>query len=53
MKRLIEIAVAITVLAATAGNLPAIIKKVKIAQLHILMDAKSSNWGKPWTPPSR
>lgn len=53
MKVLAEIAIALTLLAATAGNLPTIIKKVRIAQLHLLMETRSSNWGTPWTPPSR
>jgi hypothetical protein len=53
MKTLAEIAITITLLAAAAGNLPQIIKQVRIAQLHLLMETRSSNWGTPWTPPSR
>lgn len=53
MKTLAEIAITLTVLAATAGNLPAIVRKVRVAQLHLLMETRSSNWGKAWTPPSR
>lgn len=53
MKTLFELAITITIIAATAGNLPKIIKHVRIAQFHLLMETRSSNWGKPWTPPSR
>ncbi len=53
MKSLIQIAITITMLAAAAGNLPKIIKQVRIAQIHLLMESRSSNWGRPWTPPSR
>ncbi len=53
MKALAEIAITLTILAAAAGNLPWIIKQAQIAQLHILVETKSSNWGTPWTPPSR
>ncbi len=53
MKSLIQIAITITMLAVTAGNLPKIIKQVRIAQIHLLMESRSSNWGRPWTPPRR
>lgn len=53
MKALFELAILTTILAATAGNLSKIIKEVRIAQLHLLMETRSSNWGRPWTPESR
>lgn len=53
MKSLIEIAITVLLLAAVAGNLPKIIMEVRIAQLHLLMETRSSDWGRPWTPPSR
>jgi len=53
MKILTEIAITVTLLATAAGNLPTIIQKVRIAQIHLLMETRSSNWGRPWTPPSR
>lgn len=53
MKSIFEIAITLTLVAAAAGNLPKIIKQVRVAQLHLLIETKSSSWGKPWTPPSR
>ncbi len=53
MKSLILIVITITMLPVTSGNLPKIIKQVRIAQIHLLMESRSSNWGRPWTPPSR
>lgn len=53
MKTLIELAFTLTILAAAAGNLPKIIKQVRVAQIHLLMESRSSNWGRPWTPHSR
>ena len=53
MKTLFELAITITILAVTAGNLPKIIEQVRTAQLHLLLETRSSNWGRPWTPPSR
>lgn len=50
MKTLIEIAITLTLMAATTGNLPKIIKQIRLAQLHLLMESRSSNWGRPWTP---
>ena len=50
MKTLIELAVALTIAAFAAGNLPKIVKSVKKAQLYILKESSSSNWGKPWVP---
>ena len=51
MKPLIELAIALTVMAFAAGNLPKVVKSVKKAQFHILKESSSSNWGTPWTPP--
>ncbi len=53
MKSLIQIAITVVLLAAAAENLPRNIKEVRMAQLHLLMETRSSNWGRPWTPPSR
>ena len=53
MKLFIEAAVTLSLLAAAAGNLPKIIKGVKLSQLYLVLESKSSSWGRPWTPPSR
>jgi hypothetical protein len=50
MKSLIELAVAISMMAFAAGNLPKIVKAARKAQIYLLLESKSSNWGKPWTP---
>jgi hypothetical protein len=50
MKALIELAVAISMMALAAGNFPKIIKTAKKAQIIILKESSSSKWGKPWTP---
>ncbi len=51
MKAMIELAVAITVMAFAVGNLPKIIKAGRKAQFSVLKESRSSNWGKAWTPP--
>lgn len=53
ISKLISIATTLAFLAAASGNLPLIIRKVRIAQLNLIKDSKASNWGTPWTPPSR
>lgn len=53
LSKLIDLAVKIAILGAMSGNLPWMIKKVRIAQLHLIHESKASNWGKAWTPPSK
>ncbi len=53
MGKLISMAVALAFLSAASGNLPWIVRKVRIAQLKLIKGSQASNWGKPWTPPSR
>lgn len=51
MKLIIELAITLSLVAVTAGNLPKIIKQVRMAQIYLVMESKSSSWGRPWTPP--
>lgn len=53
MKAIFKIALAVTLMGVTAGNLPWLIKRVQTAQLHLIMESRSYNWGRAWTPPSR
>lgn len=51
MSKLISIAVAPTMAAAATGNLPRIIRQVKVAQLQLVKDSQASKWGKPFLLP--
>lgn len=53
ISKLVDLAVALVIFGAMSGNLPWMIKKVRLAQLHLIQESKASNWGTPWTPPSR
>ena len=48
ISKLIDLAITIAIFGTISGNLPWIIKKVRIAQLHLIQDSKASNWGTPW-----
>ena len=50
MKQIIAIASMLTVLAASTGQLPRVAHQVRIAQLEILKQMQTKNWGTPWTP---
>jgi hypothetical protein len=45
--KLIEAVVIYVFAAAAAGQLPGLVKKVQLAQIKILKESRSSNWGKP------
>lgn len=53
MKAIFEIALSVTLMAAAAGNLPWVLKQVRSAKLQLILDSRTSNWGRAWTPPSR
>lgn len=50
MKSIVELGLAIVLMAYAAGNLPKIVRNAKKAQLLLLKESSSSNWGRPWTP---
>lgn len=50
MDNLIKIAVTLTFIAASTGQLARIIKEVRIAQLRLLKESQASKWTKAWVP---
>lgn len=53
MGKLTSLAVALAFLAAASGNLPTILRKVRIAQIKLLQESQASKWPKAMTLPSR
>lgn len=53
ISKLIDLAVTLAIIGAMSGNLPWLIKKVRVAQFHLIQESKASNWGKALTLPSR
>ena len=47
-----DLAVTLAIFGAMSDNLPWIIKKMRVAQLHLIQESKASSWGKAWTPPA-
>jgi hypothetical protein len=47
MDKLISIAVTLAFLTAGTGQLPRVIKAVRIAQLELIRDSQASKWGRP------
>ena len=47
MEKLIQFAIAIIAITASAGQLPRLIREVRVAQSHLIQDSKASNWGLP------
>ncbi len=52
MKNLIKIAITFAFIAASTGQLPRIIKEVRIAQLKLLKESQASKWPKALLLPS-
>ena len=50
MKEIIAIASTMALFAAGTGKLPKVVHQVRIAQLQILKEMQTKNWGTPWTP---
>jgi hypothetical protein len=53
IQKLIPIAVSLAFLAVSTGQLPRVLKTVRIAQLQLIKDSQASNWPKAMTLPSR
>jgi hypothetical protein len=49
--KLIEAVVVFVLVAAAAGQLPRLIKTVRVAQFQVLKESKSSGWGRPFLLP--
>jgi hypothetical protein len=45
LEKLISIIATLVVLAASTGQLPRLIREVRIAQVHLIQDTKASTWG--------
>lgn len=53
MGKLISIAVSLGFLTVASGNLPTVLRKVRIAQIKLLKKSQASKWPKAMTLPSR
>ena len=49
--KLISISVTLAVLTVSTGQLPKVLKNVRIAQLKLIKESQASNWGTPMLPP--
>jgi hypothetical protein len=47
LEKLIQVIAMIVVIAASTGQLPHLIREVRIAQVHLIQDTKASTWGMP------
>ena len=53
MEKLISISVTLGFLALASGNLPTVLRKVRIAQIKLLQESQASKWPKAVTLPIR
>ncbi len=54
LSKLISLAAALAVVAVSTGQLPRILHAVRVAQLQLIKESQSSNWGQGMLlPPSR
>ena len=53
LNKLIEAALIVVLLAATAGQLPRLVQTVRVAQLQLVKDSQSSKWGRAMLLPVR
>jgi len=51
MSKLIQIAATLAVLAVTTGQLPRILREVRVAQLHLIKNSQASKWGQAFLLP--
>lgn len=51
--KLIAISATLAVFAIASGELPKILKEVRIAELRLLKESQAIKWGMPMVPPSR
>jgi hypothetical protein len=49
IEKLIQIAVALAVLAASTSQLPKVIHTVRVAQIQLIKESQASNWGCPFS----
>lgn len=53
MDKLIAIAATLAVLTISAGQLSKVLRKIQIAQLHLIKDSQASKWGQAMLLPSK
>jgi hypothetical protein len=53
MDKLIAIAATLAVLTVSSGQLPKVLYKIRVAQLHLIKDSQSSNWGQAMLLPTK
>ena len=51
LNRLIDAALVAVLMAAAAGQLPRLVHTVRVAELQLLKDSRSSKWGTPMLLP--
>ena len=51
INKLIQMASILAFIAVSSGQLPKILKQVKIAQLQLIKESQASKWGMPMLPP--
>lgn len=51
INKLISIAAVLAIFAVSSGQLPRILKTVRIAQLQLIQESKASKWGLPMLLP--
>jgi hypothetical protein len=47
IRKLVDAALVVVLMAAAAGQLPRLIQTVRVAQLQLLKESQSSKWGRP------
>lgn len=51
--KLISISAILAVLTVSTGQIPRVLKVVRVAQLQLIKDSQASKWGRPLLLPSR
>jgi hypothetical protein len=51
--KLASLSAVLAVLVVSTGELPRVLKTVRIAQLKLIIESQASKWGMPMLPPSR
>jgi hypothetical protein len=51
--KLVKASLTLAIAAALTGQLPKVIKEVRIAQLKLMKESQASKWGMPMLPPER
>jgi hypothetical protein len=53
MDKLITIAVTLAVLSVSTGQLPKVLRQLRIAQLQLIKDSQASKWGQAMLLPNK